>query len=80
MQRIGKGVWKKWLETLDYYKANKEKYKLQKTNVLQNVCKFYKERKMIAVAFENDIFPLPHQYHQEWMDGKKMKWIYQNSY
>ena len=50
------------IRKLDNYNANSEKYKTQKTNTLPNAREFYKERKMILIAFENDVCPLPKQY------------------
>ena len=53
---------KDMIRKLDNYNANSEKYKTQKTNTLPNEREFYKERKMILIAFENDVCPLPKQY------------------
>ena len=44
---------------LNEFGPNKEKYKTLKTSILLYEREFYKERKMIIDAFENDIFPLP---------------------
>ena len=33
-----------------------------KAITLLNAKEFYKERKMILIAFENDVYPLPKQY------------------
>ena len=45
----------------DYY-PKKEKFRTQKENTLHNAKEFYKGRKMIFIAFENNVFPLPKQY------------------
>ena len=50
---------------LDYYSPKKEKHKTQGEKTPHNAREFYKGRKMILIAFENDIFPLPTQYPSE---------------
>ena len=45
---------------LEYYNP-----KTQKESVLPNVREFYKGRKMVLIAFENNVFPLPKQYPSE---------------
>ena len=50
------------IRNLDNYNTNSEKYKTHKKNTLPNAREFYKERKMILIAFENDVCPLPKQY------------------
>ena len=50
------------INKLDDYRAEKEKFKTQKDKVLPNVKEFYKGRKVILMAFENDAFPLAKQY------------------
>ena len=40
----------------------KEKFKTQKESVFLNAREFYKLRKMILIAFENNVFPLSKQY------------------
>ena len=58
---------------VEYYNAKKEKFKTQKESVLPNAREFYKGRKMILIAFENNVFPLPKKYPSEnigdWKDG-----------
>ena len=41
---------------------NSEIYKAQKASTLLNTKEFQKGRKMILIAIENDLFPLPKQY------------------
>ena len=53
---------------LENYNPNSEKYKAQKTSILLNAISFDKERKMILIALENDIFPLPKQYPSDMDD------------
>ena len=50
---------------------NSEKYKTQKTGTLLNAKEFYNGRKMILIAFENDIFPLPKQYSSDMDDWEE---------
>ena len=50
---------------LYYYSPKKEKYKTQRESALLHAREFYKGRKMILIAFENDIFPLAKQYPSE---------------
>ena len=51
------------INKLDDYRTEKEKKKTQKKNkVLPNAKEFYKGKKMILMAFENDAFPLTKQY------------------
>ena len=47
---------------LDEYNSKKEKFKAQIESTLLNAREFYKGRKMILIAFQNGIFPLPKQY------------------
>ena len=47
---------------LEDYKPKKKEIKTQKDVVLPNAIEFYKGRKMILIAFENNVFPLPKQY------------------
>ena len=47
---------------LEYYNPKREKFKTQKESVLLTAREFYKGRKMILIAFENNVFPLPKQY------------------
>ena len=46
------------IRKLDSYNSNRDKDKIQRTSSLLNATKFYKERKMILIAFENGIFSL----------------------
>ena len=50
---------------LEYYNPKKEKFKTRKESVLLNATEFYKGRKIILIAFENNVFPLPKQYPSE---------------
>ena len=50
------------IERLEGYNPNSEKYKTKKTSTLFNAKEFYKGRKMVVIAFENGIFPLPKNY------------------
>ena len=52
------------IRTLENYNGTSEKYKTEKTSTLLNAKQFYKGRKMILIAFENNIFLLPKQFHQ----------------
>ena len=56
---------------LDYYNPKKEEFKTQKESVLLNAREFCKGRKMILIAFENNLFPLPKQYPSENIDDWK---------
>ena len=47
---------------LEDYKPKKEKIKTHKKLVLPNAIGFYKERKMILIAFENGALPLAKLY------------------
>ena len=47
---------------LDEYNPSKEKCKTQKASTLLNAKEFYKRRKVIFIAFENGVFPLPKKY------------------
>ena len=47
------------IKRLENYNSNSEKYKTQKISTLRNATEFYKVRKMILIAFKNDLFPLP---------------------
>ena len=67
------------IRTLENYNGTSEKYKTEKTSTLLNAKQFYKGRKMILIAFENNIFLLPKQFHQVWIIGKDMRWILHNS-
>ena len=44
------------------YNPVKDVYKNQKTNILLNAREFYKGRREILIAFEENIFPLPKPY------------------
>ena len=44
---------------LDKYNPKKEQNKEQEKSTFLNVREFSKGRKMILIAFENDVFPLP---------------------
>ena len=46
------------IDKLEDYNPKKEKIKTQRDDVLLNAKEFYKGRKMILIAFENDAFPL----------------------
>ena len=58
---------KDMIRKLDDYNPNSENYKTQKPNTLLNARELYKTRKIIPVAPENDILPLPKQ-HPSGMD------------
>ena len=59
------------IRSLENYNPNRGKYNIQKTNTLLNAIEFYKGRKMIIIAFENDIFPLTHKCPSGMDDSKK---------
>ena len=44
------------------YNPIKDKYKSKKVNILLNAKEFYKGRREILIAFEENIFPLPKPY------------------
>ena len=50
------------LENFVNYKPVKDTYKNKKTNVLLNAREFYKGRRKILIAFEENMFPLPQPY------------------
>ena len=50
------------LEIFVNYKPVKDTYKNKKTNVLLNAREFYKGRRKILIAFEENMFPLPQPY------------------
>ena len=59
------------IKALENYNPKSEKYKTQRTSTLLNAKEFYKGRKMILIAFENDMFPLPKQYPSDMDDWEK---------
>ena len=65
------------LENFIHYNPVKNVYKNQKINILLNAKEFYKGRKEVIIAFEENIFPLPKPYvfgKTEWKErylGKK---------
>ena len=59
------------IKRLKDYNKKKEKFKKQKENTLHNAREFYKGRKMILIAFENNVFPLPKQYPSKNLDDWK---------
>ena len=53
------------------YSPIKNVYKKQKTNILLNAREFYKGRREILIAFEENMFPLPKPYvfgKNEWIE------------
>ena len=53
------------------YSPIKNVYKKQKTNILLNAREFYKGRREILIAFEENMFPLPKPYvfgKNEWKE------------
>ena len=64
------------IKRLEDYYPKKEKFRTQKENILHNTREFYKGRKMILVAFENNVFPLPKQYPSKNADDWKEDEIY----
>ena len=53
------------------YNPIKDKYKSKKVNILLNAKEFYKGRREILIAFEENIFPLPKPYvfgKNEWKE------------
>ena len=59
------------IRKLDSYNSNRDKYKIQRTSSLLNSTKFYKERKMILIAFENGIFSLLFQHPSSMVDWEE---------
>ena len=53
------------------YNPVKDMYKNKKTNVLLNAREFYKGRREILIAFEENMFPLPKPY----VFGEENEWI-----
>ena len=47
------------LENFTDYNPGKNVYKNKKSNILLNARKFYKARKEVIIAFEENMFPLP---------------------
>ena len=59
------------LENFIHYNPVKNVYKNQKINILLNAKEFYKGRKEVIIAFEENIFPLPKPYvfgKNEWKE------------
>ena len=59
------------LESFIDYNPIKNVYKNKKTNVLLNAREFYKGRRNVPIAFEENIFPLPKPYvfrKSEWKE------------
>ena len=59
------------LEDFINYNAVKDTYKNQKANVNLNAREFYKGRREILIAFEENMFPLPKPYvfgENEWKE------------
>ena len=60
---------------LEDYRINmqkkKEKFRIQKENTLHNAREFYKGRKIILIAFENNAFLVPKQYPSDNVDDWK---------
>ena len=50
---------------LEYYYPKKEEIKTHKKIALPNAIEFYKGRKTILIAFENNVFPMAKQYSSE---------------
>ena len=59
------------IKRLEDYYPKKEKFRTQKENTFHNAREFCKGRKMILIAFENNVFPLPKQYSSENVDDSK---------
>ena len=53
------GKMENMLDNFIDYNLIKAVYKNQKTNILLNAKEFYKERKEVLIAFEENVFPLP---------------------
>ena len=59
------------LERFIDYNPIKNVYKNQKVNILLNAREFYKGRREILIAFEENMFPLPKPYvfgKNEWIE------------
>ena len=59
------------LETFIDYNPNKNVYKNRKVNIILNEREFYKGRREILIAFEENMFPLPKPYvfgENEWKE------------
>ena len=59
------------LETFIDYNPNKNVYKNRKVNIILNEREFYKGRREILIAFEENMFPLPKPYvfgKNEWIE------------
>ena len=59
------------LETFIDYNPNKNVYKNRKVNIILNEREFYKGRREILIAFEENMFPLPKPHvfgKNEWIE------------
>ena len=59
------------LEKFIDYNPIKDVHKKQKTNIVLNAKEFYKGRKEVIIAFEENMFPLPKPYvfgKNEWKE------------
>ena len=59
------------LEKFIDYNSFKDVYKRHKSNILLNAREFYKGRKEVVIAFEENMFPLPKPYvfgKNEWKE------------
>lgn len=59
------------IKDLELQDPNKDKYKTNKITTLFNTKQFNKGKKMIVIAFENWIFPLPRQKRSAVDDWKE---------
>ena len=67
----GQRKMEKMLESFINYSPVKDMYKNQKRNILLNAKEFYKGRRDIIIAFEENMFPLPKLYvfgKNEWKE------------
>ena len=62
LQKKNKGKWKICFKILSTTIRLKMSMKIKKTNVLLNAREFYKGRREILIAFEQNIFPLSKPY------------------
>ena len=58
------------LEKFIEYNPVKDNYKNQKFNILPNIKEFYKGRREVLIAFEENIFSLPKPYVFEFFKWK----------